>query len=363
MGVLAIVGLFALLPQEPPASARRVPEPVLVPQLVLAAADDPVPIAEFGLGDGGMGEGKRADLRWIDGGCVTPGGVRVECRAVGVKLTFPRGRELLVASDGRLHLRSGEFAGPFPAGMELRLGDGSSVRISLGQAGRERLRDVWVAAEDRVLQPWRRGEQATWVERPSAWAGIRLCCCGDGGEVYRAIALGPLVVLDRVLVAADREKGAPTERLVLMTAPLRQSLATMQRQHREIDAAVRHAVATVAAVADRGDTLFPAGAGLVRAEKESLRWLLRGGFELEIDREGPMAPRLCLFAGRSPRPMVEWTLGPDATAFLANPRDDQPEKRWHGNGTRLPRFAVDLQARSELRERAYVLSVLARLAD
>lgn len=360
MGILATIGLCLLLPQQPaPKVVPRTPA-VLLPEVVLAGSADPVPVAEFGLGDGGVG-GERQALRWTANGCTTPGGVRIECRPVGVKLSFPSGRELLVAADGHLHLRSGEVAGPFPAGLELRLGDGAAVRIVLAQGPRDRLRDVTVVADERVVSPWRRGEAVTWVDRPSHWAGLRMCCCGDGGDIYRAIALGPLVVLERILVPAEREPATPGQRLVVLTAPLMQSLSVMQRQHRQPDAAVRRAVATVAAVVDRADGIFPAGASLFRAQPDELRWLLRGGFELQLDLEGPMAPRLCLFTGQSPKPMVEWTLNADAAAFLANPHDDQAEKRWHGNGTRLPKTAVDLQARAELQERGHALRVIGRL--
>lgn len=366
MGFSATLCLLALLPQQPSATAgRAAPRTTpgaIVPEIVLAGSADPVPLGEFGLGDGGAATGERGDLRWSDGGCTTPGGVRVECRSVGVKLTFPSGRELLVAPDGNVHLRTGEVAGPFDSGLELRLGDGACVRVALAPGARDRLRDVLVCADDRVLQPWRRGEAATNVETPKFWGGIRMCCCGDGGDLYRAIALGPLVVLERILVPADREKTTPKERLVVLTAPLVQSLATMERQHREPDAAVRHAVAAVAAVVDRADGIFPAGASLHRAEKDRLRWVLRGGFELQLDLEGTLAPRLCLFAGESVLPMVEWTLNADAAAFLGNPHEDRGERRWHGNGTRLPKVAVDLQARAELNERARALGVIGRFA-
>ena len=361
MGLLASLTAVALLsPQAPGSTAAPRPRPI-VPEVVLAASADPVPLGEFGLGDGGVGTAERGELRWSKGGCTTPDGIRIECRSVGVKLTFPSGRELLVAPDGMVHLRSGETAGPFASGLQLRLGDGTTVAITLALAQRDRLRDVVVCSEDRALQPWRRGEAATFVEEPRHWGSVRICCCGDGGDLYRAIALGPLVVLDRVLVAADRENSAPAQRLVVLTAPMRHSLTTMQRQHRQPDAAVRQAVRAVAAVADRAEDIFPAGAALPRVEQDRLRWLLRGGFELELALDGPNAPRLCLFAGESQRAMVEWTLHADSAAFLANPREDQPEKRWHGNGTRLPRMATDLQARRELQERALALAVVRRL--
>jgi hypothetical protein len=355
MAILATACLLSLLPQGP---SMRAPAPPPA-EVVLAASADPVPLAEFGLGDGGIGR-EREQLRWSGGDCITPGGVRIECRHAGVKLTFPSGRELLVAADGHLHLRSGEVAGPFASGLELRLGDGASVRITLSQGVRERLRDVIVQEGDLALQPWRRGEAARWVERTSIWSGLRFACCGDGGDVYRTIALGPLIVLDRVLVAQDRSDVAPTERLVVLTHPMLQSLEVMQRQHRQPDAAVRQAMATVAAVADRGDSIFPAGASLPRIQKDTLRWQLGDGCELELDLDGPQSPRLSLFAPHQSRPLVEWTLHADAAAFLTNPREDQMEKRWHANGTRLPKVAADLQVRQHLFERGYALRVIDR---
>jgi hypothetical protein len=332
-----------------------------LPEVALAGERE-LSIAECGLGDGGVGTSERGELRWRDdGGCTTPGGVHVECRAAGVKLTFPSGRELLVAPDGHLHLRSGEQAGTFATGVELWLADGATVRIALAPGNEQRLRDVTVGDGERRLQPWRRGALANEVARGGGWAGVRVLCCGDGGDLYRAVALGPVLVLDRALVAADRVERTPRERLVVLTASLVQSLRTMQRQHREPDAAVRAAITAIGELADRPDAWLPAGALLQRAEHDELRWLLRAGFELALDRVGPLGPRLQLFAGRSARPMVEWTLHADSAAFLTNPRADQPGKRWHGNGTRLPRVAPALQAREELFERGLALQVLERM--
>ena len=362
MGLLAtLLCPVLMLPQQPaPALA---PPPVLHPEVVLADAVDPVPLASFGLGEGGIdGVNAPGALRWSDEGCTTPGGVRVQCLAVGVKLVFPSGRELLLASDGVLHLRSGEKTEPFQFGAELRLGDGAVVRVTLAPAQSDRLRDVVVIAGERVLQPWRRGSPDREIARLAHWGGVRLCCCGDGGEIYRAIAVGPLVVLDRLLVAKERLAATPTERLVVLTGPLLASMAQMTRQHNTPDAGLRHSVRAVAATVARGDQIFPAGASLRRAEPDALRWVLRGGFELQLDLDGERAPRLALFAGRSTQPVVEWALHGSAAAYLPNPHDDQPgASRWHGNGTRMAAMAADLQARAELFEFGYAMRVVRRL--
>ncbi len=334
---------------------------VLQPEVVLAAGDDVPLVAQFGLGDGGFGAVERGALHFTGDACVTSGGVRVECRVVGVKVTFPSGRELLVAPDGRVHLRGGEFAGPYATGLALHLADGAVVRIALAPSSTERLRDVHVVEGDVALQPWRRGEPARATPRRPGWAGLRFACCGDGGELYRAIALGPLVVLDRVLVPDARLADAPTQRLVVLTTPMRRSLELMPRQHRETDAPVRHAVAAVTAVAQNGASVFPVGASLQRVERERLRWQLQGGFELQLDLEGQMAPRLQLLVAEAKEPMVEWTLRGDSSAFMTNPREDRMGQRWHGNGTRLEGVARELQSREELFERGYALRVIERL--
>jgi hypothetical protein len=352
----------ALLAQGKVAADAALPGPALpVAEFAVASLDPDLRPAEFGLGDGGVRAGRREPMRWRDDGCITPGGVRVQCQAVGVKLTFPSGRELLVAPDGHVHLRSGEVGGPFPTGLELLLADGTSVRVALAPSSAQRLRDVHVGDREQRLQIWRRGEPAAERVDGVGWAGLRMMCLGDGGDVYRVVALGPLLVLDRVLVAAERAETTPRERLVLLGTPLVQSLTVMQRQHREPKAVLRRAVAAVATIAEHGDQLFAPGRTLPRAEQRRLRWLLRAGFELELELSGPMAPRLQLWAPDALLPMVEWTLRADAAAFLTNPDDDQPGQRWHGNGTRLPRVLPELQAREDLYERGHALRVIGRL--
>ncbi len=364
MRALLCVGLVGgvVVAQVPGQTGGLRPLAKKLPEVVLSDAVKTIPVRDFGLGEGGIAR-RRGRLRFHkDDGCVTPGGVHVACRAVGVKLKFPSGRELLVAPDGAVHLRSGEAAGPYRAGLELMLGDGSTVRISLAQSRTKRVRDVWVCDGKRCLQPWRRGKPAKKDGATKHWSGIRLACCGDGGDLYRPMAIGPLLVLDRVLVPQTRLDDTPRERLVVLTDPIRKSLARMPRQHRETDAPVRRAVAAVAAVADRGDVIFPAGAALRRAEHDRLRWLLGGGFELQLDTKKSTKPRLQLFVGHSPLPMVEWLLGPSTAAYMTNPRTDQIGKRWHGNGTRLSVVIPELQVRDHLSELPQALKVIHRLA-
>ena len=345
--------------------AQAAPPPKLhqqLPEIVLSDAREGLPIGDIGLGDGGVAH-RRGELRFHErDGCVTPGGVHVVCRSVGVKLTFPSGRELLVGPDGALHLRSGEVASGYRAGVELLLADGCRVQVSLAQSRKNRVRDVRVVQGERALQPWQRGTAAAARGRAPRWSGVRLACCGDGGLLYRPIALGPMVVLERTLVPEAERDAVPEQRLVVLTEPLRKSLARMPRQHRETQTSVRRAVAAIAAVSERSEQIFPAGAALRRAERDRLRWSLAGGFELQLELDGPLAPRLQLFTGRAPLPMVEWTLGAAGAAYLTNPNEDQLGKRWHGNGTRMPRVLPELQVREHLEERPRALEQLRRLA-
>jgi len=360
--LLSLAATATVAAQRPAAEQGGLrPLPKILPEVVLSDAGESIPLADFGLGSGGV-ERRKGLLRFHpDDGCVTPGGVHVACRAVGVKLTFPSGRELLVAPDGGLHLRTGEAAGPYRAGLELMLGDGSTVRITLAQSRTDRVRDVLVSDGRRCIQPWRRGKPAKKDAPNRRWSGVRVACCGDGGDLYRPMAIGPLVVLERILVPEDRLDDTPGERLVLLTDPIRKSLARMPRKHRETDAPVRRAVAAVAAIADRGDLIFPAGAALRRAEHDRLRWLLGGGFELQLDVNKSNRPLLQLFAGHNPLPMVEWVLSTSTAAYLMNPRRDKIGKRWHGNGTRLPVAVPQLQVRDHLSELPHALRVIRRI--
>lgn len=364
LAVFLVAGLVAAQSSARPSpspAAHRQPKGGPPPEAVVARGLGAPVLADMGLGDGGVGVADGRAYFTPDDDVVTPGGVRVSCRTAGVKLTFPSGRELLVSPDGFLHLRGGESGGPFRGGVELWLADGTTVRVALAQSSEVRLREVAVGDATRRLQPWRRGAPCVAAATSSGWAGPRLWCVGDGGDVYRAIALGPLLVLDRVLVAAERADSTPRERLVVLAEPLVDSLRTMQRQHREPDAAVRAAMTAIAGLAAHADRILPAGAALPRIERERMRWQLGAGFELEYAVDGPLAPRLELYAPEATLPMVEWTLHADGAAFLANPREDRATKRWHGNGTRLPPTAMALQARDELNERALAAVVLGRL--
>src|SRR5262245_12942014 len=172
MGPFLLLLSVPLLPQNPtapapatPVDAAAQPAAAAVETLVPEALDSGLVLIARGapaghgwrLGDGGVlaADAQQNDLSGERGECTTPGGVRVQCRSEGVKLTFASGRELLWAPDGFLHLRDGGVAGPFAGGVELRLQDGSCVRIDRGSSRRQALLAVDVAlASGRAVRLW-----------------------------------------------------------------------------------------------------------------------------------------------------------------------------------------------------------------
>jgi hypothetical protein len=357
MGTCAILWAALLAPQQPPAL------PVLHRELVLVGDPASAPWSDFGLGDGGTKPPDPNGMRWAtDAGLVSPGGVRIDCRGAGVKLTFPTGRELLFAGDGWLHLRSEARGGPYPFGAELWLGDGSRLQVRLQPGASPPLRDVALVCDRQAAVPWQRGAPARTATGAGAWASVRLACFGDGGDVFRTIALGPVLVLDRVLVAADREPRVPRQRLAVATTAMQEALLRLPRLHTGTEAALRAAADALRTLAEASAMVLPEGAELPRLESGQLRWGLGGGCELGLDLEAERGPLLQLFAPEATRPLVEWTLADPSAAYLTNPFADTPGAlRWHGHGVRLAAVFSQQQARLELHERGLALPVLQRL--
>jgi hypothetical protein len=334
MGPFLLLLSVPLLPQNPTAPApatpvdaaaqpAKAPVETLVPDalesgMVLIARGSPTGHG-WRLGDGGVRapgaqSGATAgaqygatvgDLPGERGECMTPGGVRVQCRNEGVKLTFASGRELLWAPDGFLHLRDGGVAGPFAGGVELRLQDGSCVRINRGSSRRQSLQavDVATAAGRAVRLWWQTGP--LFEETRSAWNGERLFCLGDGGAVYRALAMGPLVTLERMLAPHDAVS-LPAHRLALDVDALVASLQILLESRARI--ADPSAVADVRLLLSNVDAVWPAdGAPPPRTSTSPLRFLLRAGYDVRFDLDG--AELHMAMARHEQPPFVEWKLG------------------------------------------------------
>ncbi len=317
-------------------------------------ADGAAPGRSFRLGDGGIGaiDPDGAALPGERGECTTPGGVHVQCRKEGVKLTFASGRELLWAPDGFLHLRDGTVAGPFESGVELRLLDGCSVRIDRGASRRTPITEVVVATEAGVaVRLWRRAEA---VREPggTAWSGERLFCLGDGGALYRALALGPVITLERVLVPTGA-LGVPLRRVALDTGAIARSLQLLRESRARI--ADPTAVAEIGLVLDNHAAVWPAaGAPPARIGSSPLLYLLPAGYELRFQVQGGDV-RLQM-ARHQQRPFVEWQLG-----YGAAVRCVEAAMQPTGNFVAMPPMAPGLRPRLERHELGQAIAVLSAL--
>jgi hypothetical protein len=343
-----LLSLLAVVPSlQVPAGVQR-PDSGLV--LAKGAAISP---SDFDLGSGGVAA-EPAALQCGRGSCTTPGGVVVECREQGVRLGFPTGRELLFAPDGRLHLRDGSFAGPFPGGVELRLADGAAVRIDRGGSRRAPLTEVLVEHGGSATRIWERTRAVREPARPGSWFAERLWCLGDGGVLYRAIALGPLVTLERVLAPRDQE-AMPRSRLLLHVAPVLDSLGTLLAEQPFRQQAP---LSPIRQFLLRGDAVFVAEPGPPRIQTSPPRFSLMGGYELQLTLDGARL-RMGLYAGRQRHPFAEWQLGygADVRQIVV---DEQPGTT-AGPMVRVAAAPRELAARPERNELAAALAVVRNL--
>lgn len=332
MGIsTALATLLSLLPQQPARTIAPV-EAVAAPR---NEAKNARPVADTGLvvvqrgatlahgcllGDGGVramqapvaeatsrggARAVEASLRSDIGTCTTPGGVVVQCRREGVKVAFASGRELLYAPDGHMHLRDGSVAGPFLNGVELRLADGSSVAIDRSGSRRSPIECVEVRHGEDATCVYRRGNPT----REAARGVFRLpivFCLGDGGSLYRAIALGPLVTMERALVPQEQREVMPERRLCVLAGPLADSMEQLcasraQQRHPETVQELRLILSELASVF-RSDAPMPPRTG-----SDPLQFLLHAGYDLRfVQQKGLVRMQL---ARNQREPFVEWRLG------------------------------------------------------
>lgn len=328
MGVsIALATLFLLLPQQPsisPAKAKGGAKPAenaaAVDTGLVFVRDGAALMQGCMLGDGGVrartkvaaesnarrgAVASEAAFASDFGTCTTPGGVVVQCRREGVKLTFPSGRELLFAPDGNVHLRDGSVAGPFLQGLELRLSDGARVAIDRSGSRRSPIECVEVTADGESVCLYRRGNPTNEAAR-GAFHVPKALCLGDGGAVYRAIALGPLVTLARVLAPIEQRQSMPEHRLCLVTSSLVDSMAmlTASRARQRHPDAVAEAEVILAEQSRvfREDVPMPPRTG-----SSPLQFLLHAGYDLTLVEElGMVRMQIARHQGQ---PFLEWRLG------------------------------------------------------
>jgi hypothetical protein len=345
--------LALLLPQGPaaaPAAAAR-DRADHAPLLVFSPPGAGV-FAAARLGDGGVVAAPSAVPPTQAGDYTSTGGVRVQARREGVKLTFASGRELLFTPSGFLHLRGGEESGPFPAGLQLLLGDGCAVSIARGNDRKNPLDEVVVSSGGRDDRLFGAGKAVFEARRSRPWHGPRLFCAGKGDAVYRVVAIGPLVAAERVLVPAADAADLPLQRLVLCTAPLAQSMQLFATRFHGTNAAVRQAAKSVAMLSTAAPHLFevPADAPF-RLAKDEARWSLQGGYQLGLTVD-TVGTRLSLHVGEAREALCEWTLGYRSELRLPQQLSEvpgEPTAHFRGN-LELPVVVPELQVRADDRE-------------
>ena len=277
-----------------------------------------LPLSALGLGEGGVGE-REALYRLGPGQHVTPGGVGVLVRREGVKLEFPSGAEVLFTPTGFLHLRSGEQKGRFPQGVELLLADGSNLRVQLGR-GRP-IRRVEVQHGDQGILLWdRKGAQRKAVRKRRPFVCPQLLVLGDGDAFYRAVPLGPLVVMERVLCTKKALPVMPARYLVIVADPLIESLRRLPSKFSRKTPDFPDAPGISLALSRQALEIFGReGSSLRRMEASLLRLAMDSGFELtvHVPEVGPLL--LSLHSREAPRTLVEWTIGTSTELHMVRP--------------------------------------------
>jgi hypothetical protein len=325
----------------------------LPPDFLLLPASAATSVLALGPGTGGVPAAPfKNSLTASEGTCTTPGGVRVRAQSQGVLLEFPNGRELLFAPDGYLHLRSSEAAGPFPAGAELWLADGTRIGIVRTGSRRNELQEVTVAGSGARTRLWHRNHAVMEDARDSNWGGVRLLCCGEGDSVYRAVALGPLIALDRVLCPRRSERDLPAHRLVLLAEPLLQSLKTLPDEVGKVDPLIAQAVDSVIALNQTAAAVFSvAGKPPRRIGEDGLRYALGQGYELSFSARGNGPLRVALHEGMAPDPFVEWSVSYISELHLMHPeRAGGKTSRYWGRAVPMVQAEPALRARQQLYE-------------
>jgi hypothetical protein len=277
-----------------------------------------LPLRALGLGDGGLGEAVRG--RGGPGELTTPGGVLVRAQIEGVKLDFPSGRELLVAPNAAIWLRGGEHTDPCLNGLELWLADGARVRIERESSPREPLRSVEVITEHGTVELWRaqrRMVRANSMSRPALEAFLVL---GEGDVLYRALPLGPLLVLERVLCPVVERGEYPAQRAIVCADPLAESLRALPEHVPAHRVQFPQAIEAAANLAELAPRLFPRG---MRARPPGPSGAMVFGlpydFRLTIAAPPQGPARIGLTRGDADVPIVEWLVGPRTTLQLVRP--------------------------------------------
>ena len=226
----------------------------------------------------------------------------------------------MVTNDARIWLRDGTATLAAFHGVTLVLADGERVVIA-PSAGRDSpLEHVAMGDDQRSLELWRsqsRVADAAFFAKPR---GLVLYCLGDGTELWQPTLRGPVLVLDRILVATDRAALLPKRKVVVLGDVLRDSLqllpAHVPRKHLDFPEAF-----TMVRELDKGRAvLFPRGE-IPRPEGSvgELSFPLAVEFRLDVGKLDAKPLLLKLVRGRSEVPYLEWSIGPRTLLHITKP--------------------------------------------
>ena len=316
---------------------------------------DGIGLAQQQLGTGGVVRPFRPS-RVVGATATTPGQVRIVAKPEGVRVRFPavadrRARDLLVGTDGFVHLRDGGVGQPAGSGaVALQFADGTrltvvpTVRTKARTRSRtpRRLQSVFVDFPDRpepVALLWQQREirvtdasdagQRARRDRPGV-VGTVWFVLGDGRSLYKPTPIGPLAVLERLVSPRDRDpRDVAMPRCAVMIAGdvLRDSLMRFPKLVGRQRVQFPRAPKVVARLVAGADELFPER--LLARQPGGLGEMvvpIGGGFVVQVEvldaAKVSGVVRIGLTKPGSTIPVVEWTCVPGRTrAHLVRPTD------------------------------------------
>jgi hypothetical protein len=281
-------------------------------------------LTAMALGGGGVSK-ERGRLVLLGRGQIrTPGGVLIQARAEGVRLTFVSGHALLITPAGRVHLRSGEMTLAHLKGVRLLMADGSVLTALRGSGGRQPLMWVEVEADGRNHRIWNQRARAMEAGHKGVFPGPALLALGDGQVLYRATPLGPMVVLERILCPGPLRSRYTKLRLVIVGDVLAASLRRLPKHapRRSVQfPQVRQAADRLAALSAK---IFPAQAIPRPAGAVGRLWFeLPDDFRLNVVATDHRVI-LGLYRGATNTPAVEWLIGGRTEICFVRPFASSP---------------------------------------
>jgi len=170
-----------------------VQERSLLVRLVSGQTKDPAHLAlgDLGFGSGGLSRDLAPKLRHTGKGeVVTRGGAVLAASQHGVRIRLPGGQRLQIDERARLVGEAGPLTKPATGGLELRLGDGSCLRVRPGSE-RYGVREVSVIDSEVQWTLFRRGRYLRERRHYERFYGVRFYLGGNGDEVWSLVAFGP----------------------------------------------------------------------------------------------------------------------------------------------------------------------------